>query len=337
MASSNTDLLPGKEYARPDEQVYIDGMIADLKRHLEELYPKGEKMLKHAHPKMHGYVKAEFTVLDNIDGSLKVGLFQVPKTYSAYIRFSNGESKVQPDAKKDVRGMAIKISDAPGRKLLDDAAAAGVQDFIMIDNETFMSKDIKEFHGVMHALTRSKLRLILFLLNPMHFSTLGRLMKFRKQCRHVLDSNYYSVTPYLLGEGRAVKYHARPANGGPLEGNIDKKDDNYLRTNMIKTLSVQDVVFDFFVQVQTDANTMPVEDPTVKWNSPFIKVASIRIPRQEFDTDERNEMGTDASFSPWHSTAEHRPLGGFNRARKEIYYVMSKFRQKHSRGHTTGS
>jgi hypothetical protein len=33
------------------------------------------------------------------------------------------------------------------------------------------------------------------------------------------------------------------------------------------------------------------------------------------------------AFSPWHARPEHRPLGGMNRARKEIYRVMSEFRR----------
>jgi hypothetical protein len=33
------------------------------------------------------------------------------------------------------------------------------------------------------------------------------------------------------------------------------------------------------------------------------------------------------AFNPWHSLAEHRPLGGMNRARREIYAAMAEFRR----------
>ena len=95
---------------------------------------------------------------------------------------------------------------------------------------------------------------------------------------------------------------------------------------MINTLSETDVFFDFYIQHQIDAHLMPIEDPTVKWNSPFIKVGRIRIPMQQFDTDERKKVAENLSFSPWHSLEEHRPLGAFNRARKAIYTAMSEFR-----------
>ncbi len=322
--SNDMRLLPGCEYPPADEQIYVDRMINDLQHQLKKLYPDG-KTLRQAHPKMHGCVKAEFTVLDDLEKDLKVGIFKEPKTYEAYIRFSNANSEIKHDIAKDVRGMAIKLMDVPGPKLSDRPGSEGCQDFILINNEVFLSRNVKEFHKVIHALAMGKLRLAMFLLNPAHFPMLKRLIKSQKMCHHVLDTAYWSTTPYLFGDNMAVKYHAEPANDSTLSGGIAKHDENFLKTNMKATLSEQDVYFDFYVQLQTDPDLMPVEDPTVKWDSPFIKVAKIKIPRQNFDTDERNHMGNDFSFSPWHSLPEHRPIGGLNRARRAVYYALSDF------------
>ena len=76
---------------------------------------------------------------------------------------------------------------------------------------------------------------------------------------------------------------------------------------------------------------MPVEDPGKLWNeaiSPFRKVATIKIPLQSFATPERDELGENLSFTPWHALPEHRPLGGINRARRVIYDLISIFRHK---------
>ncbi len=89
--------------------------------------------------------------------------------------------------------------------------------------------------------------------------------------------------------------------------------------------------FDFCIQFQTDAEKMPIEDPTVIWNSEFIKLATIKIPTQIFDTAERNEFGDDLTFNPWHCLPEHQPLGSFNRVRRMIYEEMYEFRLKHNR------
>jgi hypothetical protein len=55
-------------------------------------------------------------------------------------------------------------------------------------------------------------------------------------------------------------------------------------------------------------------------------VARIRILKQKFDSDERNELGESLSYNPWHSLPAHRPLGGINRARKVVYTTMYKLR-----------
>jgi len=81
---------------------------------------------------------------------------------------------------------------------------------------------------------------------------------------------------------------------------------------------------------------MPVENAGVEWSekeSPFIKVATLRIPPQIFRTREREELAEDLSFSPAHSLIEHRPIGGINRARVEIYRFLSEFRHKQNKKH----
>jgi hypothetical protein len=101
-----------------------------------------------------------------------------------------------------------------------------------------------------------------------------------------------------------------------------------MQRNMAKTLRSNTIRVDFFVQFQEDAEKMPIEDPTVKWTSPFIKLGEINIPPQTFNSPEQLKFGEDLSFNSWHCLPEHRPLGSFNRARKHVYIAMSKFRHK---------
>ena len=53
--------------------------------------------------------------------------------------------------------------------------------------------------------------------------------------------------------------------------------------------------------------------------SPYLRVAEIRIPRQRIDVPGREEMCERTSFNPWHALSTHRPLGGMNRVRRTIY------------------
>jgi hypothetical protein len=144
-----------------------------------------------------------------------------------------------------------------------------------------------------------------------------------------LRISYWSNTPLSIGT-LAVKLQARPdLAGAPAVANFDSPDK--LRLAMAAQLKDHEARFDLLAQVQTDALTMPVEDPTVEWPAPWQKVATIRIPPQNFDTPEQQAFGENLSFTPWHALPAHRPLGGINRARKEIYRAISK--QRHELNH----
>ncbi|MDQ2733233.1 MAG: hypothetical protein M3Y56_16405 [Armatimonadota bacterium] len=98
---------------------------------------------------------------------------------------------------------------------------------------------------------------------------------------------------------------------------------------MIKQLGSSEGSFDFLVQVQGPG--MPIEDPTIRWDerkSPFQKVATICIPAQNFDTPVRRELSENLSFNPWHTLPDHRPLGGINRVRKQVYQSISELRHQ---------
>jgi hypothetical protein len=71
---------------------------------------------------------------------------------------------------------------------------------------------------------------------------------------------------------------------------------------------------------------MPVEDVTVEWPetlSPFVTVATLRIPQQDISGDRNLEQMDALSFTPWRVTADHAPLGSIMRARKEVYRQSS--------------
>jgi hypothetical protein len=98
---------------------------------------------------------------------------------------------------------------------------------------------------------------------------------------------------------------------------------------MVNALNARDVEIDFRVQLQTDPFLMPIENAAVLWPerlSPRVSVATIRIPRQVFDSPAQINFEKRLSYNPWHCIAEHRPLGNQSRARKRMYLALSKFR-----------
>ena len=85
--------------------------------------------------------------------------------------------------------------------------------------------------------------------------------------------------------------------------------------------------FELCLIPQADPVDDPIENPMVPWKSEPVAVATIKVAPQVFDTPERMKEAEDMSFDPWHALAEHRPLGGINRARRDVYAASLTLRQ----------
>ena len=74
---------------------------------------------------------------------------------------------------------------------------------------------------------------------------------------------------------------------------------------------------------------MPVENTGVLWPtrlSPRVSVATLRLPRQRFDSAAQIDFEKRLSYNPWHCIPAHRPLGNQSRARRRMYLALSAFR-----------
>jgi hypothetical protein len=79
---------------------------------------------------------------------------------------------------------------------------------------------------------------------------------------------------------------------------------------------------------------MPIEDASVEWkesDSSFRKVATLRIPAQDLGSAAMQAFRASCehlSFNPWHTLADHLPLGGLNRLRRIAYEVSVQRRRQ---------
>ncbi len=324
----------GEEYIPDGEEAEIDRIVALHRDVQEKADRKHTPVPRGQHAKQHGLVRAEFIVEPNLPANLRHGVFSKPQRFQALIRFSNGRS--QNDNKPDAHGMAIKLLGVEGERTLETATDARTQDFIMIDHPVFFVKNVhdyvplmEDFHRVAtgNLVTKGLTGLKILLSQNYKYRILRATGSKRPDSP--LQIRYWSTTPSRLGFG-AMKFSARPklAEAPPAPKSTSK---DKLRHAMSSHLKAHEAVFDFLVQLQTDPVTMPVEDPTVPWDeaaAPFIKVATIRIPSQSFESKEQMEFGEHLTFSPWHSVADLRPLGGINRTRKKVYEAISARRHE---------
>jgi hypothetical protein len=58
-----------------------------------------------------------------------------------------------------------------------------------------------------------------------------------------------------------------------------------------------------------------------------VTVATVRLPKQTFDIPSQTAFARRLSYNPWHTIAEHRPLGNQSRARRRLYWTMAVLRQ----------
>lgn len=351
-------LALGEEYPPEGEELLIEQILNIIKFSME--HRPHPPTLRDQHPKSHGYVSGEFILEQNIPDDFKVGIFaekpsggnDAPaKTYPIWIRFSNGSSdggRLMPDTIGDVRGMAIKLMSVEGEKALDDPSHQGEQDFILMNNSTFFIRDVQGYIDFFPVVKAIKEGTITF--NPdgtpkripddlkESFQRIAYALQLvqrikQKQTSSPLEIPYWSATPYKFGE-KAMKFSVVPhATDQPFNRDLATDKDNYLREAMTKHLNSRDAYFDFKIQLQTDVEKMPIEDSTIEWSeqeSPYIKVATIKIPQQDFNSKERKQLDEKQSFSPWYSLREYRPLGGVNRTRK-FYAELARIRNEKNR------
>jgi len=321
------------EHLYLNEKQIAEELSVVIEESIRKQYNPGNAR-RDAHPKAHGCVRAEFHVLETLPDRLAKGILIPGRNYQAWIRFSNGASDpTRPDIKKDARGMAIKVLDVPGRKLLEDEDSATTQDFIMINNPVFFANDPGRYLSFMkEANSDSSYRKLLI---PFALGAKGTLIALKTRSKRIsnpLQTRYWSMVPYQLGEPsdrQAVKYSTRACSAAT-DPMPDQPGHDFLRDALRHTLQRGDACMEFLVQPRT-SNSMDVEDSMTEWTeaqSPFYQVATIRIPKQSFDTPDQNEFCENLSFSPWHALPQHRPLGVTNRLRKIIYDHISRVRHQ---------
>jgi hypothetical protein len=324
MRRRNEGLGIAEEKLQPDEEAHLQDIITTFTAQMRRLWAPGY-FERGGNTKTHGVVRAEFTVRDDLPENMRHGVFAEPRTFRAWVRFSGPGPYVTTDI-DDVgfMSMSIKLMGVLGPKLLDDEKFT--QDF-------FVTPDTRTNAKLQHWSYKNAQ--VFYFLNFRESHVLDSIMQllWTRTQTSPLEGDYFSCVPYLLGEGQAIQYAFRTR----LETRTRvprlplRPPDNYLRSAMVATLAERDVEFDILLQLQTDPFLMPIENNAVLWptkRSPRVPAAVLRIPRQRFDSPEQLEFARVLSYNPWHCVPEHRPLGNQSRARKRMYYELSRLRQQ---------
>ena len=313
----------------PDEELYLDSIVSSFQTQMRDLWKPGG-FERGGNTKTHGIVRGEFIVHDNLPAELRHGVYAQPHTYRAWVRFSGPGPYITPDI-DDVGFMSIsiKLMGVPGPKLMDEEKFT--LDMFGVSPPTFVTPDTRA--NAQLQIESVKNASIFYFLNFHRPHLLDLIMQslWIKTQSSPFEAPYFSCVPYLLGEGQAMQYSVWPKSKRrtriprlPL-----RPPDDYLRNAMVAALTAGDVELDIRLQRQTDSHLMPIENNAVLWPeklSPRVSVATLRLPRQKFDSPAQMEFAKRLSYNPWHTIAEHRPLGNQSRARRRMYLELSMLR-----------
>lgn len=327
---TNEGLNIAEERLLPNEEAHLDSIIATFEKQMRGLWKPGG-FERGGNTKTQGLVRGEFIVHDNLPPAFRHGIYAEPRTFRAWVRFSGPGPYVTPDI-DDVGFMSIsiKLLGVPGPKLMDDEQFT--LDMFGVSTPTFVTPDTEA--NAQLQIESLKNAQIFYFMNFRRSHVLDGIMQalWTKTQSSPFEAPYFSCVPYLLGDGQAMQYSVWPTNmkRTPIPRLPLRPPDDYLRNAMVAALDAGDVELDVRLQLQTDSHLMPLENNAVLWPerlSPRVSVATLRIPRQTFTSPAQMDFSRRLTFNPWHTTAEHRPLGNQSRARRRMYWTLAKLRQ----------
>ena len=291
--------------------------------------------------------RGTFEVLDvragrdrRVADRLAVGLYALPATYPAIVRFANSAQQMRSDWVPDVRSLSFSV-DLTSR---GGPPAPACQDYALQSAATLPFDDVRAFvvfGSVMAAANDVIAASALPFRDQLVFARtkLQILQQQRQPVKPYQQLRYWSNVPFRHGDEDIVKYSLLPwatNTARPLR----RGDPNALGAELARHL-IDDhpaSTFDFALQFM-DVRSMThqgrrrdaafwIDHPSVEWperQAPFHVVARLRLlpsPPLGPATVERSYIDVTE-----HSLPDHRPVGAVNRARWQVQVASRRARQ----------
>lgn len=274
--------------------------------------------------------RAKFDVYADLPAELQVGLFRPGATYDAFVRFSNVMSEVRTDSTKDQRAIAVKVHTGETAALLT-GRSGDEQDFLLCDTPVSFARDANDFMSTVTLLInrwtfvprligRLRLRALLVLyrlLVDFIWRSPGVRVSYATQ-------TYWTRLPVKFKDF-AAQFKAVPRRTTPKEAS--GTGDSYLRDDLNGRINTGKVEFDFYIALFSDEKRTPIENGTKEWKTYLARpIARLSILPQDLNDEQLQETTERMEFTPWHTTADFRPLGSMNRARLSVYQASQALR-----------
>ena len=104
-----------------------------------------------------------------------------------------------------------------------------------------------------------------------------------------------------------------------------------VRDSLVAGIGEHDYTFELEAQLCVDPLRMPIENTSIEWSeklSPFTKIATIHIPKQDVSSPANLDIADRISISPWRTRDDHIPMGEIMTVRREVYRRSAEVRRQ---------
>ncbi|MFZ7089303.1 catalase family protein [Curtobacterium sp. RRHDQ10] len=336
---------PDVEQEQPHEAEDIAALRETFAEIRAEAFEKLRHAVRDAHAKSHGVLRGTLRIADGLPAELRQGLFARSGDHPVIVRFSTAPGDIVSDGVGSALGMAIKVLEVDGPKVLPGDPQPRTQDFLLVNHPTISSGDVHTYRRDQAVLLQTSkapesvqlvataaMRGAANVLRGVGVDRTGGPAGQAKPHVHPLGETYWSQGALRYGD------HVAKVSAAPVSGNLTDLTGEHVTVR--EPSAYRDLTSAFFtegggiwelrVQLATDLHTTPVEDASVPWPedvTPYRAVATLVIDPQDSSSPPRRVFGDDdLSFNPWHCLVEHRPLGSIQRVRRPVYDDSTTYR-----------
>ena len=295
---------------------------------------KQKRAVRFAHAKSYGIVRASVEIQSGLSPEYAQGIYAIPATYEAVIRFSNGLGHLGPDAMLGpIFGTGLKFFNVPGQSILENDSGASNFDYAMINAPVFFANTAQDYvaierlfdalPGALMDPKTAKTWLHDFItrdgaLPPdkwlwdelFAFLSLGKI-----PWHNPLLASYWTEGAVRHGE-YVAKLRITPEPSAAAQVRIRDLDPltnpEAVRDSLVAEIGQHDYTFQLEAQLCVDPLRMPIENTSIEWSeklSPFTKIAIIHIPKQDISSPVNLEIADRISISPWRTRERSRSHG----------------------------
>jgi hypothetical protein len=347
-----------KDILQIPESTYASEMakiVTSVEQTIKASYDKEKqkRAVRFAHAKSYGIVRASVEIESGLAPEYAQGIYAIPATYDAVIRFSNGLGHLGPDAMLGpIFGTGLKFFNVPGHSVLENEAGVSNFDYAMINAPVFFANTAKDYlviqrlfdalPGVLMDPRTAKTWLHDFVtregtLPPDKWlwdelfavTSLGNT-----PWRNPLLASYWTMGAVRHGE-YVAKLRITPQPSAAARVRIRDLDPltnpEAVRDSLVAEIGEHDYTFELEAQLCVDPLRMPIENTSIGWSdklSPFTKIAIIHIPKQDISSPVNLDIADRISISPWRTRDDHIPMGEIMTVRREVYRRSAELRRQ---------